>query len=71
MKYILELEVAENKTAFAQEFFKTISFVKKIKAIAPNEITNPAILHSIEQYEKGKVKPTPMSLVKLKKMLHA
>lgn len=69
MKYILEIN--ENKTVFAEEFFKIISFVKNVKAIFPNEITNPAILQSIEEFEKGKVKPSPLSLSKLKKMLNA
>lgn len=69
MKYILDIE--EKKTAFAEEFFKTISFIKKVKAISPNEITNPALLKSIEDYERGTIKPTSISLTKLKKMLHA
>lgn len=69
MKYILD--IPENKMAFAEEFFKTISFVKKVKAILPNEITNPAILQSIEGYEKSKIKPTPLSLTELKEMLNA
>ena len=69
MKYLID--VAENRKAFAEELFKSMNFVKKITSVTANEITNPAILQSIEQYEKGKVKPTPMSLVELKKMLHA
>ncbi len=69
MKYILD--IPESKTAFAEEFFKTISFVKKVTAILPNQITNPAILQSIDQYEKHKLKPTPLNLTELKKMLHA
>ena len=66
MKYIID--IAENKSAFAEEFFKNVSFFKNVKAIPPNEITNPAILESIELYEKGKVKPSPMSLAELKQM---
>ncbi|MFZ4799725.1 MAG: hypothetical protein ACOYMA_19690 [Bacteroidia bacterium] len=54
MKYILE--IAENKSDFAEEFFKTISFIKNVKAIPSNEITNPTILQNIEAYEKGKIK---------------
>ena len=38
-----------------------------IKAIENNEITNPDILNSIENYENGKVKPTPLNLDDLKK----
>ncbi|MEI8203902.1 MAG: hypothetical protein WCH34_12860 [Bacteroidota bacterium] len=69
MKYIID--IAENKSAFAEEFFKSISFIKNVKAIRPNEITNPAVLESIEQYEKGKVEPCPLSLAELKQMLNA
>jgi len=70
MKLILELEIPENKMAFAEEFFKSISFVKKIRPIAPDEITDSAILNSIDSYEKGSLKPTPLSLTELKKMIH-
>ena len=61
MKFILEIDIADDKRAFAEEFFKTISFVKKVRAVASNEITNPAILQSIEEYEKQKTQPTPLS----------
>jgi hypothetical protein len=50
---------------------KPISFVKKVEVVAPHEITNPAILQSIESYEQGQVKPTPLSLAELKEMLDA
>jgi hypothetical protein len=69
MKYIID--VADNKKAFVEAFFKSISFVKKVKAISENEITNPAILRSIDAYEKNKLKPQAISLEKLKKMLNA
>ncbi len=69
MKYIIE--IPENKIAFAEEFFKSISFIKKIKAIASNEITNIAILKGIEDYESKKVTPTPLSLTELKEMINA
>lgn len=69
MKYILE--IPDNKIAIAEEFFKSITFVKNIKAISKNEITNSPILLSIEQYESGKVLPTPLSLDELKKMINA
>lgn len=68
MKYIID--VADHKKAFIEEFFKSISFVKKVKSISENEITSPAILKSIEAYEKNKVKPKAISLEKLKKMLN-
>ncbi len=69
MKYIID--VADNKKAFIEEFFKSISFVKKVKSISENEITNPTILKSIDLYEKNKVKPQTISIEKLKKMLNA
>ncbi|MBX2931446.1 MAG: hypothetical protein KF781_05820 [Chitinophagaceae bacterium] len=69
MKYIID--IAENKAAFAEEFFKTISFVKNVQPIMPNEITNPAILQSIETYEKGATQPTPLNLQELKEMIYA
>jgi hypothetical protein len=69
MKYIIDVE--NNKKAFVEAFFKSISFVKNVKVISENEITNPAILKSIDAYEKNKVKPKAISLEKLKKMLNA
>jgi len=68
MKYLLE--VPDNKSDFAEEFFKTISIVKNIKQITSYEITNPLILQSIEDYETGKLNPTPLSLKELKDMLN-
>ncbi len=69
MKYILD--IADNKSTFAEEFFKSISFVKKVRVIANNEVTNPAILQSIDDYETGKAKPTPLNLAELKAMINA
>ncbi len=69
MKYVVE--VTDKDVDFAEEFFKKASFIKKAKALKPNEITNPEILKSIEEYEQGKVKPTPLSLKKLKALLNA
>ena len=71
MKYQLEIEIPDSKIAFVEEFFKTISFVKKVKIVAQNEITNPAIIQSIEAYEKGKIRPTPLNLSELKAMIDA
>jgi hypothetical protein len=71
MKYRLDVEVADDETSFAENFFKNIPFIKKVKAIAANEITNPSILQGIEAYEKGNVKPTPLSLAELKAMINA
>ena len=69
MKYILD--IADNKSTFAEEFFKSISFVKKVRVIANNEVTNPAILQSIDDYETGKANPTPLNLAELKAMINA
>lgn len=69
MKYILD--IPDNKMAFAEEFFKSISFIKKVTAIASNEVTNPDILKSIEDYESKKVIPTPLNLAELKEMVNA
>ena len=69
MKYILE--IPENKTAYAEEFFKSISFIKNVKMLLPNEITNAAILKSIEDYESKNVKPIPFNLAELKAMIDA
>lgn len=69
MKYIVD--IPDNKSFFAEEFFKSISFIKKIKPILKNEITNPTLLKNIEDYESNKVKATPLNLEELKLMLNA
>ena len=69
MRYLLE--VADNKIEFADEFFKSLSFVKKIATFQSNEITNPAVLKSISDYENNIIKPTPLNLEDLKKMINA
>jgi hypothetical protein len=71
MRYIVDIDIANNKKTFVEEFFKTISFVKKVRIIESNEITNPAILQSIEDYEKRNTKPTPLNLAELKDMINA
>ncbi len=71
MKFILDIDIADNKVSFAEEFFKTISFVKKVRIVPKNEFTNPAILQSIEDYENGKTSPTPLNLEELKAMINA
>lgn len=71
MKHVVQLEVSSNKLSFLLEFFKSISFVKKVKVFEHNEITNPKIISSIEEYETKKTQPTPMSIEELKKMIHA
>lgn len=62
MRFLLDIDVADNNSEFVLEFFKTISFVKNVKVIECNEITNPAILQSIEDYENNYVQPTPICL---------
>jgi hypothetical protein len=69
MKYILD--IPENKSAFAVEFFNSISFVKKVTPVLPNEITNYSVLKSIEEYESKKTVPTPLSLEDLKIYINA
>jgi hypothetical protein len=34
MKYILEIELADNKAAFVEEFFRSVTFIKKVKKIS-------------------------------------
>jgi hypothetical protein len=69
MKYIIE--IPDNQSSVAEEFFKSVSFVKKVKAILPNEITNSAILQSIEDYEnRGKI-ATILNLDDLKALAYA
>jgi len=69
MKIVVDID--DSKLAFVMEFFKNVSFIKKARAITPDEITNPEISHSIEAYEKGKLKPTPVNLKELKAMMDA
>lgn len=71
MKYVLDIDTAHTKASFVEEFFRTISFVKNVTIIPKNEITNPAILRSIEDYEKGNITPNPLNLAELKAMLNA
>jgi hypothetical protein len=71
MKLILDIDLSNNKKSFVEEFFKKISFVKSIKVVDKNEITNPSVLKSIEDYEQGKIHPTPLNLKELKEMINA
>lgn len=67
----LIIEIPDNKLNLAKEFFKSINFIRNVKVVEKNEITNDSILKSIEQYESQKDKPTPLNLDDLKKMIHA
>ncbi|GHT73468.1 hypothetical protein FACS189456_3930 [Bacteroidia bacterium] len=66
-----QVNIADNKISFAEEFFKSISFVQGFRVVPSNEITNPAILQSIEAYESGAVPPTPFDLATQKEMMYA
>jgi hypothetical protein len=65
------IEIPENKISFAKEFFKNISFIKNIKVLDSNQITNSSILKEIDEYENKKVTPTPVNIEKLKKLIGA
>ena len=64
------LEVNDNKADLLLELLKNVSFVKDARQIADNEITNPEILKSIEDYERGRVQPIPCNLEDLKALIH-
>lgn len=65
------LEVTDNKADLLLELLRDFSFVKDAKQIGDNEITNPEILKSMEDYERGKVVPTPCNLEDLKALVNA
>jgi hypothetical protein len=41
MKYTLEIELADNKSAFVEEFFSSVTFIKKIKKVPDEETVIP------------------------------
>ncbi len=71
MRFLLDIDITNNKSDFAEKFYKTISLVKNASVIASNEITTPSILQSIKDYENNLVKPTPFSLNELKALINA
>jgi uncharacterized protein YlbG (UPF0298 family) len=71
MKYLVDIEINNDKVEFAEEVLRSLNFVRKVSLISENEITNPEILQSIQDYESGKIKPTPMSLLELKNLIDA
>ena len=71
MNHKIELDVPESKLAFAVEFLKSISFIKNVKAILPNEIKNKKIQDNIIAYETGENQPVKLSLAELKHILNA
>lgn len=71
MKYRIEIELPENKLPLTLEFLRSLSWIKSVSKPEPKEITNEKVLKSIEAYEQGLSKPTPMSLAELKALMNA
>ena len=66
----LLVEIPDNKLAFALEFFKNISFVKKVQSIDSEEMSNSAeksllieelkeSIHNLNLVKQGKLKAKP------------
>ena len=68
MKYVIE--IPDNKTLLAEEFLKAVTFIKNIRRVQANEITNPILLQSIEEYENGKIQATSFNLEELRQIIH-
>ena len=66
MNYKIELDVSEQNLSLVLEILNGISFIGNIRIIAPNEITNPKILETVEDFETGLKQPASMSLSELK-----
>jgi hypothetical protein len=66
MNYKIELDVSEQKLSLVLEFLKGVSFIKNVRTVAPNEITNPKVLESIEDFETGLLQPVSRSLTEVK-----
>ena len=64
--YKIELEVSEQKLSLVLEFLKGVSFIQNVRVHASNEIANPEVLESMEDFESGKSQPVSMSLTELK-----
>jgi hypothetical protein len=69
MQYKVVIDVPQSKVAFAEDFFKAISFVKEVSPFAENEITNENVLQSINAYENGTTQPIAVNLEDLKQLL--
>ncbi|HMP28239.1 MAG TPA: hypothetical protein PKD85_01480 [Saprospiraceae bacterium] len=69
MRYTLQIDIDKDKISFAEEFFKSITFIKNVKILDNNEITSEAILKSIEDFETNKSVPTLIKLAELKSMI--
>lgn len=66
----LVVEIPDNKLAFALEFFKSISFVKKVQSMDSEETSNSAeksllieelkeSIHNLNLVKQGKLKAKP------------
>jgi len=69
MKYLLD--IPEERAVDAEKLFQSTDFIEQFRVIAPNEITNSALLESIEAYESGRVLPSPLTLKDLKELIDA
>lgn len=69
-----EVQVEDENGEELTELLHSLPYVKGVKeaeSSTGNEITNSRILQSMEDYESGRVKPTPCSLAELKDFLDA
>jgi hypothetical protein len=66
INYKIELDVSEQNLSLVLEILNGVSFIGNIRIIAPNEITNPKILETVEDFETGLKQPASMSLAELK-----
>lgn len=71
MKYIIEMDIPQNKLSFVKEFLSSLTFVKNVKMKEFEESSSNSLHEAIEAYETGKIQATPMSLTELKEMLNA
>lgn len=67
----LLLDIQDDKAELFMEFIKNISFIRSTEKVVAGQVTNPAILQSIQDYETGKIQPAPFSLQELKAMIDA
>lgn len=65
------LDVNDDKAELFLEFIKNIPFVRSSEKVSSGQVGNKAVLQSIEDYESGKVAPTPLNLTDLKNLIDA
>jgi hypothetical protein len=69
MTYLLEVETADNKKAFTEEFFMTLPFVKNVKPFTGSKPAKPRIYQCIDDYRNGVINyPLPVSLEELERL---